>query len=154
MNRKSLLVLAISAVTLFVGAAVAQTPPSAADSAVAYRKAMYQVMFNNWVRILPVTQGKVPFDAKAVQLRAARANYLTQMIGEGFPPESAEGKPTRAKPEMWTNRADFDQLMGNLRKSMAALEAAAKTGKLDKVTPAFNASRDACKACHDKYRTE
>ena len=154
MNRKSLLVLAVSAVTLFVGAAVAQTPPSPADSAVAYRKAMYQVMFNNWVRILPMTQGKVPFDAKAVQLRAARAHYLAQMISEGFPPESAEGKPTRAKPEIWTNRAEFDELMGKLQKSMAALEAASKTGKLDKVTPAFNATRDACKACHDKFRTE
>ena len=154
MNRKSLLVLAVSAVTLFVGAAIAQTPPSPADSAVVYRKAMYQVMFNNWVRLVPITQGKVPFDAKAVQLRASRANYMAHMISEGFPPESAEGKPSRAKPEIWTNRAEFDQLMGNLQKSMAALEAAAKTGKLAKVTPAFNATRDACKACHDKYRTE
>jgi cytochrome c556 len=154
MNRKSLLLLAVSAISLFAGSSIAQTPPSPADSAVVYRKAMYQVMFNNWIKLLGVTQGKVPFDAKAVQLRASRANYMAQMLGEAFPPESAEGKPSRAKPEIWTNRAEFDELMGKLQKSMAALETASKTGKLDKVTPAFNATRDACKACHDKFRTE
>lgn len=154
MNRKSSLLTAAAAVTLLVGSAVAQTPPSRADQLVTYRKAMYQVMFNNWVPLLAVTQGKAPFDAKAVQKRATRANFLAQMISEGFPPESQEGKPTRAKPELWANRADFDQLMTTWQKSMVALEAATKTGKLDKVTDAFNTTRDNCKACHDKYRTE
>ncbi len=154
MNRKSLLLTAVAAVTLLVGSAVAQTPPSRADQAVAYRKAMYQVMYNNWVPLVGVVQGKVPFDAKAVQKRTARANFLAQMISEGFPADSQEGKPTRAKPELWANRADFDQLMSTWQKSMVALEAAAKTGKLDKVTAAFNTTRDNCKACHDKYRNE
>jgi cytochrome c556 len=121
MNKKSLLLAAVAAVSLLVGSAVAQTPPSPADSAVVYRKSMYQVMFNNWVKVLLMSSGKIPFDAKAAQLRASRANYLAKMISEGFGPESADGKPT---------------------------------GMLDKITPAVNASRDACKACHDKFRNE
>jgi cytochrome c556 len=154
MNRKSLLLSAVAAVSLFVGSAVAQTPPSPADSAVVYRKAMYQVMYNNWVKVLLASTGKMPFEAKVVQTRATRANFVAQMIHEGFGPESVEGKPTRAKPELWANKADFDMLMGNWRKSMTALEAASKTGKIDKVAAAAGASRDACKACHDKYRAE
>ena len=158
MNHKYLLLSAVAAVSLFVGSAVAQTPPpsppSPADSAVLYRKSMYQVMYNNWVKVLLMSQGKMPFDVKAVQLRAGRANYMAKMIVEGFGPESAEGKPSRAKPEIWTNRGEFDTLMGNYQKAMTALEAAAKTGKLDKIAPAVNASRDACKACHDKFRNE
>ncbi len=66
MIRKSSLLAAASALSLLAGSAMAQAP-SRADGIVAYRKALYQVMFNNWVRMMPVVQDKAPFDAKAVQ---------------------------------------------------------------------------------------
>jgi cytochrome c556 len=153
MIRKSSLLAAASAFGLLAGSAMAQAP-SRADGIVVYRKALYQVMFNNWAPLSLVVQDKAPFDAKAVQLRVSRANFAVKIIPETFTADSVDGKPTRAKPELWANKADFDQLMGNLQKAMTGLDAAAKTGKLDKVKAAFGATRDACKACHDKYRTE
>lgn len=153
MIRKSSLIVAASALSLLAGSVMAQAP-SRADGIVVYRKALYQVMYNNWAPLALVVQDKAPFDAKAVQLRAARANFAAKIAPETFTADSADGKGTRAKPELWANKADFDQLMGNWQKSMTALDSAAKTGKLDNVKKAFGATRDACKACHDKYRAE
>jgi cytochrome c556 len=111
-------------------------------------------MYNNFAPVAAMATGRMPYDAKLAQQKAARANFLAQMAGDGFPADSADGKPTRAKPELWANRADFDKLLANWQKTMAGLEAAARTGKADKLKPAFEAARDACKACHDKYRNE
>jgi cytochrome c556 len=153
MNRRLLIAVSATASLAFAGLATAQQP-SRADSAVKYRQAMYQVMYNNFAPVAGMATGRVPYDAKMAQKRAERASYLAQMISDGFPPESAEGKPTKAKVELWANRADFDKLMVDWQKTMVNLSAAAKTGKADKLKPAFEAAAAACKACHDKYRIE
>lgn len=133
---------------------VAADAPSMGDLQVKYRQAMYTVMAGNFAPLGAMAAGKAPFDAKEAQKRADRVAFVSNMLNEGFPPGSDKGKGTRAKPEIWTNRAEFDRLMQDLQKQTAALAAAAKTGDEAKFKPAAAAAGKACKTCHDKFKTE
>lgn len=55
---------------------------------------------------------------------------------------------------MWDNRADFDAKLRDLIDRSAALATAAKTGDFAKSKAAFFETGNACKGCHDKYRSE
>jgi cytochrome c556 len=66
-----------------------------------------------------------------------------------FPPGS-ESPDSRAKPEIWTNRAEFDRLAHQLEQSAAAVAKAASSG--GNVKAASQAMFKDCKACHDKFR--
>ena len=102
-----------------------------------------------------MASGKMPYDAKAFQLRADRVAFMATITPEVFPAGTATGGiPSKAKPEIWQDRADFDKLMKDLGDKTAALAVAAKSGSLDTIKPAFEAAAGACKACHDKYKVE
>ena len=66
-----------------------------------------------------------------------------------FPPGS-EDPNSRAKPEIWTKRADFDRLGHELETTATALAAAAKGG--GDVKAAAGAMFKNCKACHKEFR--
>ena len=158
MNRK----IAVAAVAALASALLtipvfvaAQQPPSRADNLVKYRKAMYTVMYNNFASLGGMVAGRAPFDAKAAQTRAERVAYMSLMIGsDAFLPESAEGTPTKAKPAIFTDRAEFDRLLGAWQKAAATLAKEAKSGKLEKIKPAFGATKDACDTCHKKFKED
>ena len=128
-------------------------PPTAAERAITYRKAMYQVMYNNFAPVGAMASGKIPYDAKMAAIRTERVAFLAQMIGEGFPDGSNAGV-TKAKAEIWSNRADFDAKMKDLQDKSAALASVAKNGDLATLKPAFGDLAGACKACHDKYKAD
>ena len=157
---------AFSALAVGAGLAIAATgpasagaktappaPPTAAERAITYRKAMYQVMYNNFAPVGGMASGKIPYDAKAAATRTERVAFLAQMIGEGFPDGSNAGV-TKAKADIWSNRADFDAKMKDLQDKSAALARVAKNGDLATLKPAFGDLAGACKACHDKYKAD
>jgi hypothetical protein len=82
--------------------------------------------------------GKIPYDKDAFAIQAARVAALTPMLPEGFPERSYIAGKTAAKPEIWKNRAEFDELLKKLAAKSAALAEVAKGGELAKVGPAFN----------------
>lgn len=100
-----------------------------------------------------MVSGRAPFDAAAFQTAATRAAFMATVVPDVFPAGSV-GANSKAKPEIWQNKADFDKLMADLGSRTAALAEAAKSGNLDTIRPAFAAAAAACKACHDKYRLE
>jgi cytochrome c556 len=61
---------------------------------------------------------------------------------------------SKAKPGIWSNRADFDAKMKDLVDRSATLAAVAKSGDAAKSKAAFMDTANACKACHDKYRED
>ena len=66
-----------------------------------------------------------------------------------FPPGS-EDPNSRAKPEIWTKRAEFDRLAGDLKTTANDLaEAARANGDVKK---ASGAMFKACKSCHKDFR--
>ena len=136
------------------GAVQAQAQPSKGEQMLKYRKAVYQTMVWNFAPMSQMAQGKVPYDAKEFELRAGRVAALAPMLAESYGPESRDVAGSKAKPELWANRADFDAKLKDLVDRSATLAAVAKGGDEAKSKHAFLDTAGACKACHDKYKAD
>ena len=134
--------------------ALAQGQPTRAEQLLKYRKAVYQAMVWNVGPMGAMAQDKAPFDAAEFALRAGRVAALTPMLAESYSPESQGVAGSRLKPEMWTNRADFDSKLKALVDRSATLAGVAKAGDAATTKAAFFDMANACKACHDKYRKD
>jgi len=73
-------------------------------------------------------------------------------VERGFAPGSDKGK-TRARPEIWDNKADFEEKLGNFRMQAAKLAEVAATGDRQAIAGQFRETGGACKACHDNYKS-
>jgi cytochrome c556 len=69
-----------------------------------------------------------------------------------FPASTRNVPGTRAKPEIWTNRADFDAKAAAFTSATTALLNAAKADDKAAFTAAVESTVAACKACHDAYQ--
>jgi cytochrome c556 len=137
--------------------ALAQGGPPITDLQIKYRQGVYNVLGGNFAPLGAMVAGRRPWDAKNVVVRAERVAYMAQLATEVFPEGSGKGSkdaPTKAKPEIWTNKAELDKLMKDLGDKTQALATVAKTGDQGKIKEAFNAAGQACKACHDKFKLE
>lgn len=123
------------------------------EDAIKYRKSALFVMQQNFGRVAGMAGGKVPFDAKLAADSAATAEFVSKLPWAGFVPDSVTGD-TKAKPEIWTNKAKFDDNANKLQAELAKLSAAAKTGNLDSIKVAVNAAGAVCKSCHDDFRAK
>ena len=90
---------------------------------------------------------------------AAAARKVSDLFPAGSGPES--GVETRAKPEIWTDRAGFDAAVAVLVASTGKLADVAKTGDLKAIEAQLNQAGEACGGCHGgptasggKFRTE
>jgi cytochrome c556 len=147
--------VAVAASSLLVGSlALAQAAPSKAEQALKYRKAVYQVIAWNFGPMGAMAQGKVPYDPREFALRAERVAAVVPMLAEAYPAETRGVANSRLKAEMWDNRADFDAKMQTLIDRSVALAAAATTSDFAQSKAAFMETGNACKACHDKYRSD
>lgn len=147
----------IASIVLTATAAVMSSPAMAQfqkpDDAVKYRKAAFTLMAAHFSRVGAMASGRAPFDAQVAQDNAALAETLGKLPWAGFVPGTDRGQ-TRAKPEIWTEQAKFQEGAQRMQKEMAALAAATKTGNLDAIKAAFGPAQQSCKACHDAYRKD
>ena len=147
----------ISAILLASVAAAFAVPASAQfakpEDAIKYRKNALFVMQQNFGRVAGMAAGKIPFDAKIAADSAAVAEFVAKLPWAGFGPGTDLGD-TKAKPEIWANKAKFDDLAKKMDAEMAKLSAAAKTGNLENIKVAANAVGGTCKTCHDDYRAK
>lgn len=152
-TRARLLVSAALLATV-AAAAHAQGQPSKAEQALKYRKAVYQAIAWNFGPMSAMAQGKIPYEAKEFELRAQRVAALTPMLSESYSPDTQSVAGSKAKPELWSNRSDFDTKMKTLVDRSAALASVAKGGDFEKSKTAFLDTANACKSCHDKYKAD
>ena len=145
--------LAVCAVAMEAGGG-----PSPAKRAIEIRQSIYTLVGANWNPIggnNGVAAGKMDYNAADVTKRVERVAMLADMAGEAFPEVSKDGD-TKAKPEIWTDKAGFDKAMKNFQESTAALATLVKTDHSN--SPAFKAAvgkvADSCKGCHDNYRAK
>jgi cytochrome c556 len=146
----SLAVAALALVTALPASAQFAKP----EQAIKYRQSVMALQGAHMGRLGAMTAGRVPFDAAAAQANADLVLTLSKLPFTAFGEGTDKGAPTRAKPEIWTNRADFDAKAKTYQDEVIRLQAAAKTGNLDQIKAAFGAVGDTCKACHDKYQKE
>ena len=72
-----------------------------------------------------------------------------------FPAGTGPGTgPTRAKAEIWTNRADFEQRARTFSEAAEGLVAAAAANDMSAGAVAWDATWESCNACHRLYRSE
>jgi cytochrome c556 len=136
------------------GNALAQGQPSKGEQALKYRKAVYQAIAWNFGPMSQMAQGKIPFDAREFEMRAGRVAALAPMLSESYSAETRDVTGSKAKPELWTNRADFDAKMRDLVDRSSTLATVAKGGDAAKSKQAFLDTAGTCKACHDKYKAD
>lgn len=145
------LALAAAAVTLAAPASAQFAKP---EDALKYRQSVMFVMGQHFGRIGAMVNGKAPYDAAAAQANAQVVAEMSQLPWPGFA-QSTEGlKPTKAKPEIWTEQAKFKDHSDKLQDATPKLLAAAKTSNLDTLKTAFGDTAKACKACHDNFRNQ
>lgn len=131
--------------------------PPAGRQAIEVRKALFVLIANNFKPIGETLQGKIPFDAAELRKRSARVAFLAELTGEPFPDASNNGLPdTKARPEIWSDRAAFDKRVGEFREHTAALS---QLLTREQVAPdAFKAAAAAvaqdCKGCHEAFKVK
>jgi len=143
---------------LLAGAALTLALPASAqfakaEDAIKYRKSAMFVMQENFVRVARMAGGKLPFDAKVAAESAAVADYMAKLPWTGFVTGTDKGD-TRAKSEIWTERAQFDDYARKMQFEMSKLAVAAKSGNLDNIKLAVNATGEHCQSCHDDFRAK
>ncbi len=146
----------VAALLALLGAAASASAAtqSPAERAIHYRHSVYHVIEWNVALMGGAIDGKIPYDKDAFATQAARVAVLAPMLPEGFPAGSYVAGKTDAKPEIWKNRAEFDELMKKLAAKSAALADVARAGDLARAKPAFNELTQVCKSCHDKFKNK
>lgn len=145
--RNSSLVAALAAVVSMVASAQQVKP----ETQVKIRQSAYTLMNLNLSSLDAMASGKRALN-KEEAVRAADMLALLATVPKGYFGEGTGGEPTRAKPEIWTHRADFDAKMDRMVNEAAKLPAAARTGDAAALKNAVNDVDKACASCHDDFR--
>jgi len=121
------------------------------EDAIKYRKGALTVMGAHFSRVAAMAGGKAPYDAKAAAENAAIAESMAKLPWAAFPEGSDKGE-TKAKPEIWTDKARFAEAAEKMQAEMTKLNVAARVGTLDALKPAVSSVAGTCKNCHDNFR--
>jgi cytochrome c556 len=105
----------------------------------------------------PILFGQLkPAAAGTGELKAlAGAASALAAWGEALPglfPEGSGGAPSEAKPELWANKADFDQKAAAFAAAATAASDAAKSEDRTAFATPVAALQESCSGCHKLYR--
>jgi cytochrome c556 len=94
-------------------------------------------------------------DVGVVRASAAKIADLSQKASGWFPKGTGpELGKTGAKPDIWQTPDDFASKLRNFQVAASAFNASAASGDLSAIKAHAGDLGGACKACHDKYRSE
>lgn len=91
-------------------------------------------------------------DPKSQAYAARGVAKWARALPGAFPDATASVTPSRARPEIWANKADFDAKAAAYAQAADALVAAAAGGDKAAFAAAHAATAATCKACHDLYQ--
>jgi cytochrome c556 len=124
------------------------------DRAAKYRQGVMYAMNVHLGVLSRMAKGEIPYNKDAAVRSATFISDLSKMPWDGFVPVSYDTPRTKAKPEIWKDKATFDKLAEAMQAELPKLIAAAQTGDVAKLKPALGAVNDACTNCHDKFEKE
>ena len=130
------------------GAAIPDTPEGAAFE---YRHGVMEAVAYKVARLRSMAMGEIPANDAAFAKDAKDVAALASMIPEGFIPNSIVG-PSIAKPEIWTNKADFDAKAMEFQKNAEALAMTASAQGFEAAKGMVQAVGGGCGGCHRPYR--
>ena len=145
--KKAAIVVALAAAAITVHA---QTKP---EDSIKQRQSAYAVLGYNFANLGAMAQEKKPYNreeaVRSAELVALLADYPKGHFQEG----TDKGGNTRAKPEIWKNRPDFDAKMDKMIAETKKLPQAARAD-LPALKKAVGDAGGTCKACHDDFRAK
>ncbi len=148
----------LAALSLAIAAAASTMPAAAqfakAEDAIKYRQSALFVMQQNFSRVAAMASGKTPFDAKVAADSAAVAEFASKLPWAGFGEGTVKGRDNRAKAEIWSDKAKFNDYAEKMQLEMGKLSVAAKSGNVDSIKQAVGGVGGSCKTCHDAFRKE
>jgi cytochrome c556 len=151
---KKTLVLAAVAVAIggLAGIAAAQMKP---DVLVKQRQSAMTLIGKYWGPIAGMASGKVsPYNADVISRNATYLENLAQMPWDGFHDSTKDEKNTRALPEVWSQKAKFDELAQRLQSETAKLGELARKKDEAGVKQQYAAVGKVCGACHEGFRAK
>jgi len=138
---------------VIAAALIAATAPAQAEEPenyIKYRQAVMKAIGGHTGAAGQIVRGKVsPEGALAMHADALAA--LNADISSLFPEGSDFGE-TRAKEEIWSDRAAFDKAAGDAKTATAAFAAAVAAGDKEKIGAAYRNVGESCKTCHKQFR--
>ena len=119
-----------------------------------YRQSWFAMVAMNFGPMVASVKGEIPWNQEMMQGWAndlATLNTLNVMRGFG---DGSDQGTTRAKPQIWENKADFESKLNDLKTATAALQETTTGGDRKAISESVGAVGKACKACHDEYKSE
>jgi cytochrome c556 len=152
-KRNSLLTIAIIAGLTLSPLAVSHFDDKEPQQS--YRQSWFALVAANFGPMVGMVKGEIPWQEDQMASYADQLAALTTLdIMRGFS-EGSEKGTTRAKPEIWENKADFQAKMDDLNAAVSALQTVANEGTDRKaIADAVGAAGQACKACHDDFKSK
>jgi cytochrome c556 len=90
---------------------------------------------------------------QAIASDAEKLAETSKQIPALFPEGSLDPKTSRAKPDIWQKRSEFEGYAKTLNTKATQLTATARTGNADATKAAVaDLGKSTCTACHDSFR--
>jgi cytochrome c556 len=119
-----------------------------------YRQSYFALLAANFGPMAATVKGEIPWDQTSMENWANDLAALSTLdIMRGFVDGSDKGT-TRAKPEIWQNKDDFNSKMEDLHQALQGLQTATVGGDRKAIGQALGTAGNACKACHDEYKSK
>ncbi len=119
-----------------------------------YRQSWFALVASNFGPMASTVKGEMPWDQDRMERWANDLATLTSLdIMRGFADGSDKGT-TRAKPEIWENKADFSSKLKDMTDAVAQLQQTVAGGDRKAIAEQVGATGNACKACHDEYKSK
>ena len=147
MNAKRIVIWCGIAVALVV--TISAAAMTATDAITQRQKAMEGIV-DGMKTLGAIAKNEQPFDAGVVQASAAKIAGHLAKAAELFPEGSDAGEvQTWAKPEIWSDREHFDEILESTHQAAVDLQSVTEA---EAFPPALGKLGNGCKSCHDVYR--
>lgn len=139
--------LGAAAVALLVAiSATAMTSTEAIEK----RKKQMEGVRDGILALSAIAKKEQPFDAGVVRSNAEKIAGHLENAAALFPEGSDTGDAeTAAKPEIWSDRENFDKIMASSHQAAVDLQSVTEQSAFP---PALGKLGNTCKSCHDLYK--
>ena len=146
------LIMGLLTLGVILPAQAEEVPMEKAEAAIKYRQNVMSAMGGLAGTVVGQLRDGFSYgpDLKGV---AAAMGTLSTDIPALFPSGTDIGE-TKAKPEVWSKRQQFEDAASKAEEKIAAFADAVDQGDRGAIFGAFKDVGDACKGCHDEFRKD
>lgn len=121
-----------------------------ATEAIEQRKKGMEGVRDGILALSAIAKKEQPFDADVVRTNAEKIAGHLEEAATLFPEGSDSGDAeTAAKPEIWTDRSNFDTILASSHQAAVDLQSVTEASAFP---PALGKLGNTCKSCHDLYK--